>query len=138
MRKQRKIKFRTWDNIKKKMHFTWNMHNGKGFGTLLFRLKPDMYSENFELMQFIGLKDKNRVDIYEKDIYKRYNYIYVVVWSDEHCGFRGKCIGRKNDFEDKYDKKNSGKLFHISSDEIIEIIGNIYKNPELFILSKKI
>lgn len=51
--KQREIKFRAWD--KGKMHYF----------DLSDTISPSL---EMELMQYTGLKDKNVVDVYEKDI----------------------------------------------------------------------
>lgn len=73
-----------------------------------------------DVMQYIGLLDKNCKDIYEKDICIDDNgEPVIVVWSVADCGFRIVGIHDK-DYEDSID--DSTKL---------EIIGNIYENPEL-------
>ena len=84
--------------------------------------------DEFELMQFTGLKDKNGVEIYEGDIIKH---------DDPNWGYGG-----------KYDKENDSYLYHDITFEdgcfclrdnlelhihnkMSEVIGNIYENPEL-------
>ena len=68
---------------------------------------------------FIGIKDKNNREIYEGDIV-RYDdkYTAVVEWKD-------RCIHFK--FIDG--------MRHVSSKTypVIEVVGNIYENPELIL-----
>jgi|SRR3972149_6087497 len=103
----RKIKFRVWD--RKKIH------------------NPKLY--NFEdvgndivLMQYTGLKDKNRKEIYEGDIIKKdplAGIYYSVIFEEGRYKLFGKdAWGDYNRDIDIY--------WHT-----YEIIGNIYENPEL-------
>ena len=79
--------------------------------------------------QFTGLKDKNSVDIYEGDIYKRYDNIYVVIF----YGFGFKCKQVYDSWLDKnvYNRNEISFLSEVDSGYCYEVIGNIYENPEL-------
>ena len=87
---------------------------------------------NCEIMQFTGLKDKNGKEVYEGDLIDvktdKVHFISEIEWN-ETCG----CF----EFQDTenswcgldaiYVYKNGQSLFG----GFVEVIGNIYENPEL-------
>jgi len=116
----REIKFRAWDNLRKKMlckgvkfmiyeDGSWSGVDAISGGVLV--------EEDDILMQYTGLKDKNGKEIYEGDIVKFSGRgKWIVEWeSGENDGYswEGYSTPIKSDY----------KTF--------EIIGNIYENPEL-------
>ena len=127
----REIKFRAWDEITKIMHYP----------------KSDMMWDvahiikSFEpIMQFTGLKDKNGKEIYEEDIlgfwdidetnYQKFiddNFPDFDTWD-------GKKIYKKSQMKwsnDAYGwRMPMQSRLKISMDNV-EVIGNIYENPEL-------
>lgn len=80
-------------------------------------------NENYKIMQYTGLKDKNGKEIYEGDIVKVFTSekwrIGIVIY--EHSGFTID-VTKNKDLE-------YGRTSIIEN--LIEKIGNIYDNPEL-------
>lgn len=118
----REIKFRIWDK-KVKCFFLPNLEvqqSGKNTFTFGFSSKVK-HPENHPLMQYTGLKDKNGKEIFEGDI----------VEIDEDENLTGEVM---------YDKDRAGFIMyfddapadiHFEDSDILQIIGNIYENPEL-------
>ena len=114
----RDIKFRAWDKKMKLFHH-WNSVD-QFYGNIFWKMIKD---EKHPIMQYTGLKDKNRKEIYEGDIVK----CDVFQREQEIC--IDKMIVVKFSEGSFYPfGYNSGWR---SGVENIRIIGNIYENPEL-------
>jgi len=130
MNTQREIKFRAWDKTNKK----WS---DESIGFFLERktIFPSIYHyvsvgfpNDIVIMQYTGLKDKNDRDIYvgdilrfieKDDIRKRHRIGEVTSLYAEsfHC---------------EWHIQGSYYMHRLDQIDDIEIIGNIYQNPELF------
>lgn len=113
----REIKFRAWDAHNK------NMLNGVTYDK---EAESDVVPWIF--MQYIGVMDRNGVEIYEGDILfmecfdlkgRCLQSNTELVWSEYRCGFRARHI-------------DDIHISHALDDgHSFKIIGNIHENPEL-------
>lgn len=122
---KREIKFRAWDKENKKMLYEIPL------ATVNFYSSLEEFFKHTELMQYIGLKDKNGKEIYEGDVLlgrfildEVEDHIFLSLTEDE--------------------KRTQSKIFVVDDmfypytnqiPEDLEVIGNIYENPNL--LSEK-
>ena len=122
----REIKFRIWHQDK-----MWHMQDGKTRAYYVFDNVRWLNPNNFEfkdmkVMQYVGLKDKNGKEIYEGDIVKVGEELFQISWNDFVAGFYR--IPLDLDIEKQLGKGDKGKLYFMQK---VEVIGNIYQNPEL-------
>lgn len=107
----REIKFRAWDKEPKRMIYLKTVHDSLMFyqdgNASYYNLQNGSGGEEYELMQYTGLKDKNGRDVYEGDLLKSpyLEHSWTVEWNNE-----GACF----------------ELPHGVNE--CEIIGNIYEN----------
>ncbi len=112
----REIKFRAWDKLHKDMSLSFGLHEDVVFICKDHGSHSTEYinTDQFEIMQYTGLSDKNGKSIYEGDVLQNTNPVwkkeivsFVMIWDSAAARF--------SDYSPRED---------------FEIIGNVYENPE--------
>jgi|TARA_R110000824_G_scaffold20119_1_gene76406 uncharacterized phage protein (TIGR01671 family) len=90
--------------------------------------------DGFVLMQYTGLKDKNGKEIYEGDVVKGISFYN----KNNKNPYSTQLVEWKDVDENSEGKNNaySGFNFWINNPIELEIIGNIYENPELISIAE--
>jgi uncharacterized phage protein (TIGR01671 family) len=139
----RPIKFRAWDKKGKEMipfdepwlcqeygSLAWRSSKYNGIGALpgsYAYLNDDFDEEEekpYELMQFTGLADKNGKEIYEGDVVEFTDQNGRVVNEVGYVDALGAYVLIDH-------KTNKADFIPTVGEDALEVIGNIYENPEL-------
>lgn len=140
----KKYKFRAWDKARKKMFILESMGFLQQSNDLTLAFSDREYSyiddyfhrtdqQNFEIMQYTGLKDKNGVEIYENDYCKAkvaqfgagtYPTDYSELPIPDFLHIEGLITFSNQQFR-------IGDYSLLIKSEEIEVVGNIYENKEL-------
>ena len=126
----REIKFRAWDT-KIMSYDGFSIEAvGRAYWVGDFMEEMGELGDSCTLMQYTGLKDKNGKEIYEGDILAMPEISKEVYWIVEWTALRG-FMHDGEDMPVGFTIKSNIPQ-HIHPDVInLEIIGNIYENPEL-------
>ena len=137
----REIKFRAWREEGRKMYYdvtfdhtevSWFDPETKQdpddteFGCWVIigdRIEKSLFPYCI-LMQYTGLKDRGGKEIYEGDIIRTFKFIDNIVGIVQWCGHRLAWVVHPPGWHEN----TSEMLFHCRGH--IEVIGNIYENPE--------
>lgn len=123
----REIRFRAWDDFQKEMlygddfilDFCGQPHEGCVIGLVEYEKDERLHRREVRLLQYIDIKDKNAKEIWEGDIIKPGNLKpREVKMTFTPSG------GWKADYGYSYDH-------NFPAPHWVEVIGNIYENPEL-------
>lgn len=133
----REIKFRAWVKEDGLMVYPNGstgycmICNGDGF-FVVYQDEEWIKNNEFVIMQYTGLKDKNGKEIYDGDIVRLqdgHKSFYVVEWHDTHsCWIFRYIDNQKEYYHFEYIERNFGRKKGIAN---TEVIGNIHANPEL-------
>lgn len=129
----REIKIRFWDKTTNTMIYP--IANYESICIVNGKMKPSLsnsivdnwnwYKREYEPLEYTGLKDKNGTEIYEGDIVNFRNgesKLYIAF----NLGQWSMCR-----YLDEPDKNYRNLDHYVNHDGPIEVVGNIYKNPEL-------
>ena len=105
----REIKFRAWTGEKMS---SWNDMKKLHIHTVFVMCQPEL-----NLMQYTGLKDKNGVEIYEGDVLQQKGQVHRVDFDQGSFGMRMLHVGLSS--------------FLTIYPDNVEVVGNIYENPDL-------
>lgn len=124
----REIKFRAWEKPDESVSFQGKMHYDVQDQTYF---NDWLYSNDYEVMQYTGLKDKVGKEVYEGDIVKGFSGNGVVEFFDNLNWDSGGSVHSGFWCKEWCEYKDPGSLSYHDGFGDCEVIGNIYENPNL-------
>ena len=127
----RELKFRAWDKAQNKMYTGVGFDSIDSFPRRLYAVEvgplPFICFEDVEIMQFTGVKDEYKVDVYEKDI---------IIFDNSDIGgskYTGTIVWCNDPTLDSLGWGLWTSKGYLRTDFLgrIKIIGNEHENPEL-------
>ena len=129
----REIKFRVWDKYDNEMKYDAQ----DTYDYIVNNIMEDCFGDvlksgRYEVMQYIGIKDKNGKEIYEGDIIDVHQTIngenvFIIEITDTGLVIPSYRFNRKYKYQ-----YNVRELLEVDEyEKEIEVIGNIYENPDL-------
>lgn len=113
-------KFKVWDKEYKRF-VVYTPHISLDLNGHVYNLQNGLGGEEYyELIQYTGLKDKNGKEIYEGDIISG-----LLTIEEDNYDFKGHIIFEEGQF------KCEQADFDLWVYESLEIVGNVYENPDL-------
>lgn len=140
----REIKFRIWADNKfynKCLVGNTNNTNDEKWTCPMVWLEKQkgwVHCDNGIICQYTGLHDKNGKEIYEGDAWEDEDGYYIIVWDEKEAGFLVDTYGIEEWLGEGGQECYGNEIEFISREPIdyfnfskIEIVKNIYDNPEL-------
>jgi uncharacterized phage protein (TIGR01671 family) len=144
----REIKFRAWDKDNKEMLYFDTLSWDDEYDNLYFN--GDLHVPTYDLifMQYTGLTDKNNKEIYEGDALKVNNPVHALIPVETYIGTytpkagdiyivkwleSGYTLMQTRNFKETASNLcgNIGNYSFWNGHRSLEIIGNIYENPDI-------
>lgn len=133
---QDRFKLKFWDNTDKELGEVINIDFDNGF--VDYKTKDGITSTQLkcgELIQCIGLEDKNKKLIYENDIVQRNGELLIVRHQKELACFAPQYFHIENDkivhCGREWFEEYTSKDYELYVANCYEVIGNIYENKDL-------
>jgi uncharacterized phage protein (TIGR01671 family) len=120
-------KFRAWDKNRKKMIFGPTDDNvSSGWVYTMATASP--YEDMVVLMESTGIMDKNKIEIFEGDICKLNGGAKDVFFE---VAYEYGCFVARVPWKKEHSPELKAYCYFDSEVMIVEVVGNIYEDPEL-------
>ena len=126
-----RFKFRVWDKLAKRMIYPHNdnqQHFIIDLNGRFHNLQNGSGGDDYVIQQYTGLTDKNGNLIFEGDIVQYNqnssydNMDFIAKWGDDKLGFI---------FQSNSGEQLVNQTPHLNRFKHLEVVGNIFENPEL-------